>query len=93
MKLFRKPGSRNVLVGTDVAARGLDIDDIDVIIQCSCNYIDSFVHRSGRTARKGKDGLNILFIEPSEMKFALDLEKKLNIDINIVNNLNLVTGG
>lgn len=87
MRLFRKPGSNHILVGTDVAARGLDVDDIEVVIQCSCNYLDSFVHRSGRTARKGKDGLNILFIEPQEIKFAFELQKKLNIKIDIANTL------
>ena len=62
MANFRK--SRfHYLVATDVAARGLDIDDIDVVIQMGCREIDSFVHRSGRTARKGKNGLSILFFE------------------------------
>jgi len=72
---FRESGSRYILVGTDVAARGLDVDDIDVVIQMSCRHADSFVHRSGRTARKGKNGLNILFFEKDEMKFVLNLEK------------------
>jgi ATP-dependent RNA helicase DDX21 len=49
------------LVATDVAARGLDIDDIDVVIQVGCRHIDSYVHRSGRTGRVGKNGENILF--------------------------------
>ena len=75
------------MVGTDVAARGLDVDDIDIVIQCSCNQLDSFVHRSGRTARKGKDGTNILFIEPSQMKFALDLQKELNLKMDFIGNL------
>ena len=59
---FREEGSKYILVGTDVAARGLDVDDIDVVMHLQCRQVDSFVHRSGRTARKGKDGLNILFI-------------------------------
>jgi superfamily II DNA/RNA helicase len=45
------------------------------------------VHRSGRTARKGKNGLNILFFENNEMKFVLDLEKELNIDIEFANSI------
>jgi superfamily II DNA/RNA helicase len=61
-------------VATDVAARGLDIDDIDVVIQCGCRHIDSFVHRSGRTGRVGKNGTNILFFESDDFKFVLDLE-------------------
>lgn len=75
------------MVGTDVAARGLDVDDIDVVIQMACRHTDSFVHRSGRTARKGKKGTNILFFSPDELKFVLNLEKELNIQIEFTNNI------
>ena len=71
---YRDKDSKQILVATDVAARGLDIDDIDVVIQCGCRHIDSFVHRSGRTGRVGKNGLNILFFEQGDFKFVLDLE-------------------
>ena len=47
-------------MATDVAARGLDINDIDVVIQIGCRNLDSFVHRSGRTGRVDKKGLNIM---------------------------------
>ena len=60
---YRDKDSKYILVATDVAARGLDIDDIDVVIQCGCHNIDSFVHRSGRTGRVEKNGLNILFFD------------------------------
>lgn len=49
-----------ILVATDVAARGLDIDDIDVIIQQTVNNVDAFIHRTGRTGRAGKKGRNIV---------------------------------
>ena len=75
------------MVATDVAARGLDIDDIDVVIQISCRDIDAFVHRSGRTARKEKEGLSILFFEHDQMKFVLDIEKKLNINIEFASQI------
>lgn len=78
------------MVGTDVAARGIDVNDIDVVIQLACRYQDSFVHRSGRTARRGKEGLNILFIEPSEMSFALALEDKLNINIDVLRSIDAI---
>jgi superfamily II DNA/RNA helicase len=71
---FKQPGSGCILVGTDVAARGLDIDDVDVVIQCGCSHVDSFVHRAGRTARRGKSGTNILFLDAAELKFAMELE-------------------
>jgi len=75
------------LVATDVASRGLDIDDIDVVIQLGCRHVDSFVHRSGRTGRVGKKGTNIIFFERDEMKFILNLEDELNVKIDISSNL------
>lgn len=81
MNNFKRKGSKSILVATDVAARGLDIDDIDVVIQMGLRDMDTFVHRSGRTARKGKDGLCISFFGKSQLKFVLDCEKKLNINI------------
>ena len=74
LRTFRESGSHSILVATDVAARGLDIDDIDVVIQLGCKHIDSFVHRSGRTGRIGKQGENILFFYQNEYPFALNLE-------------------
>lgn len=59
----------------------MDIDDIDVVIQLGLRDMDTFVHRSGRTARKGKDGLCISFFGMSQLKFILDCEQKLNINI------------
>jgi len=56
MSMFREKSSDNILVATDVAARGIDIDDIDVVIQMGVRHVDSFVHRSGRTGRVGKKG-------------------------------------
>lgn len=52
-----------------------------------CNHIDSFVHRSGRTGRVGKEGTNILFFEKEDISFILEMEKSLNINLNIVTSL------
>lgn len=72
-----------VLVATDVAARGLDIDDVDVIIQVGCRNVDSFVHRSGRTGRAGKEGQNFVIVKremlPVLNKFAHDLKIEMEI--------------
>ena len=85
---FRKPGSSIVLVATDVAARGLDIDDVDAIIHLGCRNVDSFVHRSGRTGRAGKSGKNFIIAKRHELsmftKFAQDLNIQLEIGSTLV---------
>ena len=78
-----------VLVATDVAARGLDIDDIDVVIQQSVSNVDSFVHRTGRTGRAGKSGRNIVLqtVEDESMglNFFSKLEKSLKCNFKYTN--------
>lgn len=66
-----------ILVATDVASRGLDIDNIDVVIQQSVIDVDSFVHRSGRTGRAGKSGRNIVLYDVNEEAQNLDFFKKM----------------
>ena len=61
MKRFRE-GKFRVLVATDVASRGLDIPNVDVVIQVEPpQEVETYIHRSGRTARAGKDGVAITF--------------------------------
>lgn len=63
---FRK-GTLQVLVATDVAARGLDIPDVQLVLQAEPpRDIDSYVHRSGRTGRAGKSGTSIVLYEDSK---------------------------
>lgn len=81
LKEYRKPQSDMILVATDVAARGLDIDDIDVVIQQSINNIDSFIHRTGRTGRAGKKGRNIVLYEVDSDKKNLDFFKKVETSL------------
>lgn len=87
LRKYREKDSRCILVATDVASRGLDIDDIDVVIQLGCRHVDSFVHRSGRTGRVGKSGLNIIFFEKDETRFILNLEDELNIKFEVTSEL------
>jgi ATP-dependent RNA helicase DeaD len=62
-----KDNQCKVLVATDVAARGLDIDDISHVINYDLPHDpESFVHRVGRTGRAGKDGIAISFVTPGE---------------------------
>ncbi|MES1903852.1 MAG: hypothetical protein MHPSP_004108, partial [Paramarteilia canceri] len=71
-----KGGNINVLIATDVAARGLDIPKIDLVIQCSPpNDVESYIHRSGRTGRAGKKGIAICIYAPREASQITRFEK------------------
>jgi ATP-dependent RNA helicase DbpA len=64
--------SANILVGTDVAARGLDIKDVGAVINFDMPFApEMYVHRIGRTGRAGKEGLAFSLTTPAE-KFRLD---------------------
>lgn len=63
-----KPGTTSILVATDVAARGLDIKGIDVVVHYHVpRAADAYVHRSGRTARAERSGLSVLLCAPEEV--------------------------
>jgi ATP-dependent RNA helicase DeaD len=75
MARFRE-GALDVLVATDVAARGLDIEHVSHVV----NYDvptdpDSYVHRIGRTGRAGRDGVAITIVEPREHRLLRNIEK------------------
>ena len=60
-----KTGKARVLVATDIAARGIDVDDISHVINFELpNEPESYVHRIGRTARAGGEGIAISFCDP-----------------------------
>jgi ATP-dependent RNA helicase DeaD len=66
MRSFRAKKAR-VLVATDVAARGLDVDNLSHVINYSLPWdIESYIHRIGRTGRAGREGVAITFIDPRE---------------------------
>ncbi|EHA8586677.1 DEAD-box ATP-dependent RNA helicase 3, chloroplastic-like [Cocos nucifera] len=72
---FRQ-GKFTVLVATDVAARGLDIPNVDLIIHYELpNDPETFVHRSGRTGRAGKEGTAILMFTSSQRRTVRSLER------------------
>jgi len=81
MQRFRK-GRTKLLIATDVAARGLDLPGLPLVIQFEPALdADHYVHRSGRTARMGREGTSITLIAPEE-RFIIDkLEKQLNIQV------------
>ena len=66
----------NILVATDVAARGLDVDRIGLVINYDMPFdSEAYVHRIGRTGRAGRTGEAILFITPRERRFVGNLER------------------
>lgn len=75
-----KNGKLKILITSDLAARGLDIPNITHVIQMDLPSDDDFfVHRSGRTARAGKTGINVVIGDEFEMHHYANLEKKLGI--------------
>lgn len=75
LKKFRD-GKYRVLITTDVAARGLDIPEVDLVICCAPpKDYESYVHRSGRTGRAGRTGVCICFYKPQESGCLLQLER------------------
>ena len=71
-----RKGSVNVLVATDVAARGLDVDRIGLVINYDIPFdSEAYVHRIGRTGRAGRSGEAILFVNPRERRFVSSLER------------------
>ena len=70
-----KEGKVRVLVATDVAARGLDIDDLSYVVNFHLPFLaEDYVHRVGRTGRAGKSGTAISLVSPKDEKFLENIE-------------------
>ena len=83
LKAFRD-GEMRVLVATDVAARGIDIPGVTHVYNYDLPTVaESYVHRIGRTARAGKDGIAIAFCAPDEMKMLRDIEKLTKVALTV----------
>lgn len=77
MNAFRKKQIQ-MLVATDVAARGIDVDDITHVINYQLpDEIETYTHRSGRTGRAGKSGISMVIITRSELRKINAIEKKI----------------
>ncbi len=75
-----RSGKSKILITSDLAARGLDIANISHVVQMDLpSDIDFFIHRSGRTARAGKSGINVVIGDEYEMRQFAAIEKKLGI--------------
>ncbi|HKL67961.1 MAG TPA: DEAD/DEAH box helicase [Bacteroidales bacterium] len=80
-----KDGEIRVLVATDIAARGIDIDNLKYVINYDIpNVAETYVHRIGRTGRAGEAGTAISICEPEENVFIRDIEKLINRKIETV---------
>ena len=74
-----KNGKLRVLVATDIAARGLDIDKLNYVVNFDIpNIPETYVHRIGRVGRAGETGIAISLCEPEENEFFTDIEKLIN---------------
>lgn len=77
-----RSGKADILITSDLAARGLDIQNISHVVQMDYpDDDDFFIHRCGRTARAGKTGINVVIGDEYEMRKLAALEKKLGIII------------
>jgi ATP-dependent RNA helicase RhlE len=77
-----RSGKVRVLVATDIAARGIDVDGVSHVINFDMpNMPESYVHRIGRTARAGAEGIAISFVANDERAFLRDIERLVKISI------------
>jgi ATP-dependent RNA helicase RhlE len=77
-----KDGKIKVLIATDIAARGIDVDGISHVVNYDLPVdAESYVHRIGRTARAGKDGVSISFCDDTEMDALKRIEKTIKMEI------------
>jgi ATP-dependent RNA helicase RhlE len=80
-----KSGRTRVLVATDIAARGIDVDDVTHVINYDLpNEPESYVHRIGRTARAGASGIAYSFCDAEERTHLRDIEKLIRLRVPVV---------
>ena len=84
LSMFKERKVR-VLVATDIAARGIDIDKLRFVINFDIpNVAETYVHRIGRSGRAGEEGVAISICEPEENVYIKDIEKLINREIEVV---------
>jgi len=77
-----RAGQVDIVVATDVAARGLDVEQIEHVINYDIPYdVEAYVHRIGRTGRAGRTGVATLFITPRERKMMREIERFTGMQI------------
>ena len=79
-----KSGKLDILVATDVAARGLDVERISHVVNFDIPIdTESYVHRIGRTGRAGASGLAVTLVSPSDMRLVSDIEKLIKNKLQV----------
>jgi ATP-dependent RNA helicase RhlE len=82
-----KNNKLRVLVATDIAARGIDIDELELVINYDIpNIPETYVHRIGRTGRAGASGRAISFCDQDERAYVRDIQKLIGIQIPVLKN-------
>jgi ATP-dependent RNA helicase RhlE len=82
-----KAQTTRVLVATDIAARGIDVDDLEYVINYEMsNIAETYVHRIGRTGRAGAKGTAISFCDAEEKEYLRDVEKLIAKKIPVIDN-------
>ncbi len=80
-----KTGETRVLVATDIAARGIDVDNLSHVINYELpNVPETYVHRIGRTGRAGASGIALSFCDAEEKAFLKDIQKLISVSIPVV---------
>jgi ATP-dependent RNA helicase DeaD len=95
MRKFRE-GEAQILIATDIAARGIDVDDIEAVINYNLpRDSEDYVHRIGRTARAGKSGYAFSVVTPLEVKFLREIceKQKLSVTRTAVPGINSIDLG
>ena len=84
LKNFKAQTTR-VLVATDIAARGIDVDDLEYVINFEMpNIAETYVHRIGRTGRAGAKGTALSFCDAEEKEYLRDIEKLIAKKIPVI---------
>jgi len=82
-----KSGETRVLVATDIAARGIDVDDLEYVVNIDLpNVAETYVHRIGRTGRAGNRGTAYSFCNAEEKEYLRDIEKLIDKSIKVIDN-------
>ena len=80
-----RAGDARVLVATDIAARGIDVDSVSHVINYELpNEPESYVHRIGRTARAGADGVALSFCDSTERDYLRDIERLIRRRLTVI---------